>query len=164
MFYLRISQLSRSVQHANWSQNLLKLNKNTENQPPSFAFSKIFRTQPFHIVSQTTQNLVISRCCFAVSQRTAKKYTHVIINLSFGGVVIAVSVVVYKATEVNLLNRASARELSNHRNSSSLCRPRLVENAISPVQPLYRKREYFAHLLLGKTLKSTLFSVILRKM
>ena len=31
IFYLRISQLSRSVQHANWAQNLLKLNKNTKN-------------------------------------------------------------------------------------------------------------------------------------
>jgi len=30
---------------------------------------------------------------------------------------------------------------------SPLCRPRLIEDAISPVQPLYRECEYFALVL-----------------
>ena len=58
--------------------------------------------------------------------------------------------------EVNLLNRACARELSTR-----LCRRRLVEDAISTHFPSFRKREYFALVLPWHMFQSTLFSVTL---
>ena len=45
-----------------------------------------------------------------------------------------------------------------------LCRPRLVEDVISPVLPSCRKREYFALVLPRQMFQSTLFSVILIRM
>ena len=47
---------------------------------------------------------------------------------------------------------------------SSLCRPRLVEDAVSPDLPSYRKREYFALVYPRQMFQSTLFSVILVRM
>ena len=47
---------------------------------------------------------------------------------------------------------------------SSLCRPGLVEDVISPVAPSYRRREYFALVYPRQMFQSTLFAVILIRM
>ena len=47
---------------------------------------------------------------------------------------------------------------------SSLCRPRLVEDVISPVLPSSRRREYCALVYPRKMFQSTLFLVILIRM
>ena len=98
IFYRRISHMPRSVQCVYRSQNFLKLNmqcqrtipkENTKHKPPSLTFSKTPRTWSFHVV---------------VLQRTAKKFTKnynaraqllfCSLNLLFGGVLVAVAVVV----------------------------------------------------------------------
>ena len=71
IFYLRMSQLCKSVQNAYRPKNLLRLNmhrqrsipkEDTKNQQLRFAFSKMHRIQSFHVV---------------VLQRTAEKCTKI---------------------------------------------------------------------------------------
>ena len=47
---------------------------------------------------------------------------------------------------------------------SSFCRPRLVEDVISPVLPSCRRREYFALVYPRQMFQSTLFLVVLIRM
>jgi len=61
--------------------------------------------------------------------------------------------------EVNLPNRACARELSTHFSAFVVS-----SRAISPDLTSYRKREYFALVLPLQMVQSTLFSVILMRM
>jgi len=98
IFYQRNSRLSRFVQYASGSKNVLRLNMqwqrsiadgNTKNQPSSFAFFRLRRTWSFHVpVLQTT----VKKCTKVYNARAQLLFCS--LNLLFGDILVAVIVVV----------------------------------------------------------------------